>query len=338
LNITNPNIQMQLFQLRFLSAFFLLLLSYSNAQSQQNSSLTQIENFGDNPGNLKMFVHENDAQKITDPKPLVIVLHGCGQNAQDVATLTGWNKLSDSNKFIVLYPQQKMINNISACFNWFNNKDIENGKGENESIFEMISYMQLHYKIDSTKIFITGLSAGAAMSVVMLATHPSLFKSGAIFAGCAYKLATNPLAAFSVMGGNKKISKDELVKNISNQNQSYKGKYPSLIIYQGLNDQIVNHKNAALLITQWAGINKCDSIPTKTETSFMSVPDITRFTFNDINGKPVVLYYEIKKLGHQLLIKPGDAFNEGGKKGSYGVDKNFHSTYQTAKDFGILQK
>jgi poly(hydroxyalkanoate) depolymerase family esterase len=324
---------MQLFQLRFLSAFFLLLLSYSNAQSQQNSSLTQIENFGDNPGNLKMFVHENAAQKITDPKPLVIVLHGCGQNAQDVATLTGWNKLSDSNKFIVLYPQQKMINNISACFNWFNNKDIENGKGENESIFEMISYIQLHYKIDSTKIFITGLSAGAAMSVVMLATHPSLFKSGAIFAGCAYKIATNPLAAFSVMGGNKKISKDELVKNITDQNSSYKGKYPTLIIYQGLNDQIVNHKNAALLIKQWAGINNCGSVPTKTETSFMSVSDITRFTFND-----TILYYEIKKLGHQLLIKPGDAFNEGGKKGTFGIDKNFHSTYQTAKDFGILQK
>jgi feruloyl esterase len=227
---------------------------------------------------------------------------------------------------------------MSACFNWFNNKDIENGKGENESIFEMISYMQLHYKIDSTKIFITGLSAGAAMSVAMLATHPSLFKSGAVFAGCAYKLATNPLAAFSVMAGNKKISKDELVKNVTDQNASYKGKYPSLIIYQGLNDQIVNHKNAKLLISQWIGINKSESLPTKTEISFASIPDITKFTFSDINGKPIILYYEIKKLGHQLLIKPGDAFNEGGKKGTFGLDKNFHSTYQTAKDFGILIK
>lgn len=328
---------MHFFQLRFLSAFFLLQLSYSNVLSQQNASLTQIENFGYNPGNLKMFIHENNNND-SSFKPLVVVLHGCGQNAKDVATLMGWNKLSDSNKFIVLYPQQKMVNNISTCFNWFNNNDIEKGKGENESIFEMISYMQFHYKIDSTKIFITGLSAGAAMSVAMLATHPSLFKSGAIFAGCAYKLATNPFAAFTVMAGNKKISKDELVKNITDQNSSYKGKYPTLIIYQGLNDKIVNHKNAALLISQWTGINKCDSILAKTETSFMSVPDITRFTFNDINGKPIILYYEIKKLGHQLLIKPGNAFNEGGKKGSFGVDKNFHSTYQTAKDFGILIK
>jgi poly(3-hydroxybutyrate) depolymerase len=117
----------------------------------------------------------------------------------------------------------------------------------------------------------------------------------------------------------------------------YKGKYPALIIYQGLKDKIVHHKNAALLISQWTGINKCDSIPTKTETSFMFVPDITRFTFNDTSGKPIILYYEIKELGHQLLIKPGDAFNQGGKKGRFGVDKNFHSTYQTAKDFGILQ-
>ena len=333
-----PDIQMPILRSRFLSAFLLLSFCYFSTQAQQNLSLTQIDNFGNNPGNLKMFVYENDALKNTSLKPLVLVLHGCGQNAKDVATLTGWNKLSDSNNFIFLYPQQKMVNNISTCFNWFQNKDIEKGRGECESIFEMISFMQLHYKIDSTKIFITGLSAGAAMSVVMLATHPSLFKSGAIFAGCAYKLATNPLAAFSVMAGNKKISKDKLVKNITDQNPTYERKYPSLIIYQGLNDQIVNHKNAALLISQWTGINKCDSLPTKTETSFASISDITRFTFSDTNGKPIILYYEIKKLGHQLLIKPGDAFNEGGKKGTFGVDKNFHSTYQTAKDFGILIK
>jgi poly(3-hydroxybutyrate) depolymerase len=197
--------------------------------------------------------------------------------------------------------------------------------------------MKLHYKIDTTNIFVTGLSAGAAMSVVMLATHPTVFKSGAIFAGCAYKIATNPIAAFGVMAGNKKINKEVLVKNILEQNPTYKGKYPTLIIYQGLNDPIVHRKNASALIAQWTGLNNCDTIPFKTEFSFNAIPDITRFTFNNSAGTPIIYYYEVKNLGHKLLIKPGNAIDEGGKKGMYSADKNFHSTYQSAKDFGILK-
>jgi poly(3-hydroxybutyrate) depolymerase len=197
--------------------------------------------------------------------------------------------------------------------------------------------MKLHYLIDTTKIFVTGLSAGAAMAVVMLATHPTVFKSGAVFAGCAYKLATNPIAAFSVMAGNKKINKEALVKNIIEQNPTYKGNYPTLIIYQGLNDPIVHRNNAVALIAQWTGLNNCDTIPFKTESNFNTIPDITRFTYNNHSGNPIILYYAIKNLGHKLLIKPGNAINEGGKKGVYSVDKNFHSTYQTAKDFGILK-
>ncbi len=324
-------------QIRFIFLYLLFSFSISIiAKSQNNSALVQIEKFGKNAGNLKMYVYTNPI-KDTILKPLVIVLHGCGQNANEVAELTGWNKLADSNNFMVLYPQQRTENNISHCFNWFKIKDIEKGKGECSSIIEMITYMKLYYKIDSSKIFVTGLSAGAAMSVVLLATNPTLFKSGAIFAGCAYKIATNPIAAFTIMAGNKKISKDVLVKNITDQNPTYTGKYPTLIVYQGLNDPIVQHSNATSLINQWTALNNCDSIAFKKESSFYDIADITRFTFKDKHGNPIILYYEIKNLGHKLLIKPGPSYNEGGKKGIYGVDKNFHSTYQTAKDFGILK-
>jgi poly(3-hydroxybutyrate) depolymerase len=126
--------------IRFLAFWCILSFIYADAKSQDNITLTQIENFGTNQGNLKMFVHLN-VTKDSGAKPLVVVLHGCGQNANDVASLTGWNKLADSNNFIVLYPQQRTENNISHCFNWFQNKDIEKGKGESASIFEMITYL-----------------------------------------------------------------------------------------------------------------------------------------------------------------------------------------------------
>lgn len=317
-----------------LSLVFILLHSYRT--TAQDSLLTEVEKFGNNPGHLRMFIHAGKNGK-TDARPLVVVLHGCGQTASEVAQLTGWNKLADLNDFIVLYPQQRFLNNTGTCFNWFRNADINKGSGECESIYQMIRYMQRHYDIDSSHICITGLSAGAAMSVVMMATHPDLFSAGAIFAGGAYKLATSAWVSPYVMAGTKRLPKDELVRLVAEQNPGYKGKYPLMIIYQGLNDLVVNHKNAGLLVQQWAGINKTDDTADKTETSFMNVADIKRTTYNNSNGEPVVLLYEVDNLGHRVLVKPGPGDDEGGETGTYGADKGYYSIYQTAKEFGILR-
>lgn len=319
----------------FLFLFFAFQLHFC-LRGQQLDPLTKIENFGNNPGNLKMFIHTS-SKKDTSKLPLVIVLHGCGQKAQDVAELTGWNKLADLNNFIVFYPQQKLLNNPNLCFNWFYNHDIEKNQGEGESIFQMISYARKYYPIDSNRIYITGLSAGAAMSVVLTATHPELFKVGAIFAGGAYKMATNPIDGIKAMLGKKYIPKEKLVEEVKKQNPKFKGQYPSLIVYQGLNDPIVNYKSASLLINQWTGINKSDSIPDKTERSFMGIKDITRTEYSDTIGRTTVIFYEVNDLGHRLMIKPGKKENEGGQTGMFGVNKGFHSTYQTAKEFGILK-
>lgn len=314
--------------------FFVLSLTTSCAQQQKD--LKEVTGFGDNPGNLKMFVHENSSKKTTN-LPLVVVLHGCSQDAADAAALTGWNKLADLNNFMVLYPQQKLLNNPNLCFNWFNGPDVEKDRGECESIFEMIIYTQQHYSIDSSKIFITGLSAGAAMSVVLAATHPDLFKTGAIFAGCAYKMAKNPLESFSVMLGNKSLSGEELVKSVKEQNPDYKGKYPGMIVYQGASDPIVNYRNSAFIMKQWTGINNADTIPDSIEQRFMGIENITRSEFTDSSGRVTVIVYDMKKLGHQLMIKPGEKEEEGGRIGMFGVNKGFHSTYQTAKEFGIIK-
>ncbi|MBK6523322.1 MAG: PHB depolymerase family esterase [Sphingobacteriaceae bacterium] len=302
--------------------------------AQQTQILTEIDSFGNNPGNLKFFVHSKTS---STKLPLVVVLHGCGENAKAVSELTGWNKLADINEFIVIYPQQKLVNNPNLCFNWFANRDNEKGKGECESIFEMITFALKKYPIDTSKIFITGLSAGAAMSVVMTATHPELFKCGAIFAGGAYKIAIDAVDGLLAMRGKKYFPKQKLVKNAKDQNPNYKGKYPNMIIYQGLNDAVVNKKNALFLVNQWTGVNNIDTIADVIEPAFMNIEDIKRTQYTDSLGQTPVILYEVKNLGHKLLIKPGDKENEGGKKGMFGVDKGFHSTYQTAKEFGILK-
>lgn len=284
-----------------------------------------------------MFIYAPTARD-SSKLPLVVVLHGCGQNSHGVAALTGWNKIARLNKFVVLYPQQKLLNNPNLCFNWFLNQDIEKGKGECESIFEMICFVKKKYNIDTNRIYITGLSAGGAMSVVMLSTHPKLFSYGAVFAGGAYKTVTDLKSGFSVMTGQNHIPKEKLVESVKKQNPDYNGPYPKLIVYQGVNDPVVNTKNAEYLVNQWTGIHHTDTIPDKTEHGFMGIPDIHRSIYNTSSGQTIFILYKVNHLGHKLLIKPGEKDNEGGQTGPFGTDIGFHSTYQTAKEFGILRK
>jgi poly(hydroxyalkanoate) depolymerase family esterase len=55
------------------------------------------------------------------------------------------------------------------------------------------------HKIDKHRIFVTGLSAGGAMTSVMLASYPGIFAAGAIIAGLPYGVATNPTEAVNGM-------------------------------------------------------------------------------------------------------------------------------------------
>ena len=317
-----------------LSIITLLFVPVVNAQA---GTTKEIQSFDSNPGNLKMFVYASKHSKDTVAKPLVVVLHGCGQTAGDAAKLTGWNKLADLNDLIVLYPQQRITNNPNLCFNWFIEGDITKGKGESESIRQMIEYAQHNYNIDSTKIIITGLSAGAAMSVAMMATHPQMFSHGAIFAGGAYKLETRPAHVLKAMAGKKDITRDELVKNVMQADTSYKGKFPMVMIFQGTKDIVVAPKNAKLLIDQWTGVHQCDTIADKIDAAYQD-KSITRKEYRDKDSKPAVIYYEVSDLGHQLLVDPGSGAREGGQTGIFGADRNFHSTYEVAKESGLIKK
>ena len=149
-------------------------------------------------------------------------------------------------------------------------------------------------------------------------------------------MATGPFAALTGMKGDTYLPREKLVKNVLEQNPDYPGKYPEMIVYQGLNDPIVNYRNSIFLINQWTGINKCDTIPDKIDSVFMNVADITRKEYLNSEGEKVVVFYEINNLGHRLLVKPGDQPDEGGQTGMFGVNKHFHSTFQTAKDFNII--
>ncbi|MGA8900932.1 extracellular catalytic domain type 1 short-chain-length polyhydroxyalkanoate depolymerase, partial [Bradyrhizobium sp.] len=124
--------------------------------------LTETPQFGSNPGALRMFSFVPPG--LQDGCPLVVVLHGCTQSAASYDLGAGWSTLAERFGFALLLPEQQRLNNPNGCFNWFQSEDIERGHGEAASIRQMVMTMVSNHGIDPARVFVTGLSAGGAMT------------------------------------------------------------------------------------------------------------------------------------------------------------------------------
>jgi poly(hydroxyalkanoate) depolymerase family esterase len=160
-------------------------------------SLVEVSSFGSNPGGLQMFKYVPPVSR--SKAPLVVVMHGCTQSAQDFADHSGWPELADKMKFLLVFPQQPITNNFAKCFHWYRLSDSTRDSGEALSIKQMVDRMKTDYEVAADRVYVTGLSGGAAMTSVMLATYPDIFAGGAIMAGVPYHCATKLSESFACM-------------------------------------------------------------------------------------------------------------------------------------------
>jgi poly(3-hydroxybutyrate) depolymerase len=137
------------------------------------SSLVQVSSFGSNPGALSMYTYTPAG--LATGRPVVVALHGCTQTASDYYTHSGWPALADRWQFEVVFPQQSSANNSSQCFNWFSTADDTRGNGEAASIKSMVDKAVADHGSDTSRVFVTGLSAGGGMTADLLAAYPDVF-------------------------------------------------------------------------------------------------------------------------------------------------------------------
>lgn len=253
--------------------------------------LLELSSFGSNPGLLNARTYLPPA--LPSGAPLVVVLHGCTQTAAAYDQGAGWSQMADELGFALLLPEQQRRNNPNLCFNWFLPEDIGRGGGEALSIRQMIGTMITRYAIDPARIFVTGLSAGGAMTAVMLAAYPEIFAGGAIIAGLPYGCASTIPQALERMRGSGLPRDADLARRVRRASD-HGGPWPKLSVWHGSADATVDPANAKAIVGQWRALHAVDARPTRTDI----VHGCSRQVWHAADGRAVIEQYTVPGLGH----------------------------------------
>jgi poly(hydroxyalkanoate) depolymerase family esterase len=300
------------------------------ARPALHSPLVEITGFGANPGDLRMFAY---VPENLQPVPaLVVVLHGCGQTAAGYDLGAGWSTLAKHYGFALLMPEQQHSNNGQGCFNWFNPEDTARDSGEACSISQMIARMVNDHQIDAHRIYVTGLSAGGAMTSVMLATYPEVFAAGAVIAGLPFGVATNVREALNGMFQTPTHPAGELGDLVRNASQ-HKGPWPKLSVWHGSADRTVNPANANEIVKQWLDVHHLPSAPMSEGT----VDGYPRQIWWNADGETIVESYTITNMAHGTPLGIADNDERYGAQGAFLIEAGISSSYHIANFFGLTE-
>jgi len=300
----------------------------ANAAAAASDHLTELTGFGSNPGALRMFTY---TPKRIGPSPaLVVVLHGCTQSAAGYDLGAGWSTLADRYGFVLLLPEQTAPNNPKTCFNWFLPGDTARDRGEALSIRQMIEKTIGAHGIDRRRVFITGLSAGGAMTAAMLAVYPEVFAAGAIIAGLPYGTAGNVQEAFeSMFQGRPRAARawGDLVRRAS----PHHGPWPRVSIWHGDADATVKPMNADSLVRQWTNVHGINSAPVEDK-----VDGYPHKVWRK-DGVDVIESYTITGMAHGTPLATDTNEQSYGKAGPFLLEAGISSSYHIATFFGLTR-
>jgi poly(hydroxyalkanoate) depolymerase family esterase len=276
--------------------------------------------YSDANGRHSYFVYTPKSYQTASPIPLLVMLHGCTQTAEDFAAGTSMNLLAEQYGFVVLYPQQTRAANLKRCWNWFLPENQQRGRGEPARIVGMINDWRRNtsrWTIDPARIYVAGLSAGASMAVILGATYPDLFAAIGVHSGLAYQAAMNVRTAFQAMrrGGPDPCSQGRAA-------YAAMGNFSRVVpttVFHGTSDMTVVPTNGDQVAQQWMQTNHLASSQAYT-ADFHQPTQATPgqiangyayvvATWHASDGKEVQSYWKIGGMGH--------AWSGGDRSGSY---------------------
>ncbi len=214
--------------------------------------------------------------------PLVVMLHGCGQDAAGFAAASRMNRVADREGFAVLYPEQDRLAHAGGCWHWY---DTDNGRAQVEAgvLIAAIDMVVAGASIDPRRIAVAGLSAGAGMAALLAARHPARFAAVAMHSGVAPGAAHSTASAFAALRGQRSV-------------QLPVGDLPALLVIQGDADIVVRPANGRGAALAWAAAVGATPSPPRTVRRGARLP--MRISDHRRGGRLVVRLCEVERLGH----------------------------------------
>jgi poly(hydroxyalkanoate) depolymerase family esterase len=275
------------------------------------------DKFGSNPGELRMLAYA--PTRLPKDRPLIVVLHGCGQSAAGFAAGAGWLAMAQQYGVALVLPEQTYDNNQGRCFNWFRPQDVKRGSGEAMSIRQMIRTAVKRYGSDSKQIFVVGFSAGGGMAAALLAAYPNVFAAGGIVAGMPVGCAASPAGAMLRMRRPDKFRTRSGAANDVRAATSfrYRRAWPRLTIWQGTRDRTVDPENAEALAEQWSEVHGLSAKANIDECA----PGFRRRAWGRANRPASVELWTIDDWGHRFPIGPGEPASSGALGGISAIER-----------------
>lgn len=228
----------------------------------------------------------------TKPAPLVVMLHGCTQDPDDFARGSRFNELAARAGAIVAWPEQTGSHHPQKCWTWYDPANQAAGRGEPALVAAITREVMASRAIDPRRVYVGGVSAGAAMAVNTAAAYPELFAAVASHSGIPYRAAADVPHAIAVM---RTGSSDPAILAYALQD-ALGGRRLPLIAIHGAADPVVVPTNSRQLAAQWAGVLGLTASPAERGTEGGLGIERTRWKASD--GSIAVELIVVDSLAH----------------------------------------
>ena len=238
-------------------------------------------------------VYRPPGLRIGERVPLLVMLHGCGQDARSFAVSTRMNRVAARERFVVLYPEQARTANVHGCWNWF---DTDSGRAYSEAalIMKAVDQVSVLYPVDRSRVAVAGLSAGASMAALVATRYPGRFRALVMHSGIPPGAAHSTSSAIGAMQGRRAhrpapagVPAPLLAASLA---------WPPLLVIHGAADHVVSVKNAVAAAGLWADASGAVAAPPRLvqrgKRHAMAVTDYRK------GGRTVARLVEVARLGH----------------------------------------
>lgn len=205
---------------------------------------------GQGQGSLAYRLHL--PEEVGPSPPLLVVLHGCTQDADDVAAGTRFDDRAGQRGFLVLYPEQRADAHPQRCWRWFDETHRRRAEGEAAALAELVEKVVRERGVDPGRVHLAGISAGAGMAVVLATLHPDRFATVTAHSGVPFGAADGEREAQAVLRG-----EGPAVGELARRQRAAlpeDAELPRLLAIHGLADSLVSPENTRRLARAWLSV------------------------------------------------------------------------------------